>query len=95
MDKRFLTTTSVREVREDLDILWKRALAAGAPRSPPSRVTFSTQGWLDFMSDPEIRQVGWRDSMLDSVETLLGAEVAIDHNQTERFKTELTGDSER
>lgn len=89
MAKQFRTTTSVREVREDLDILWTRAREAGASRPPPSRVTFSREGWLDFLSDPEIRQVFVLTNMVAGVSAFLGAEVVIDVDQCVRFRTEF------
>lgn len=83
---------TVRAVRNELWNIWLPARSRGEPRPPPSRVTFSRRGWLDFLSDPEIRQVYMPADPISGASVFLGAEVVIDREQAEPFVVSLRGD---
>lgn len=84
---------TIKEVRDELWSLWIPAKSRGDPKPPKSRVTFSRTGWLEVLSDPEIRQFMWGRDPLATMETVFGAEIKVESDlgfsNAERFRAEL------
>lgn len=88
---------TIKEVREEIYHLWMPAKSRGEPRPPRTRVTFSETGWMDVLSDPEIRQYMMPSEPEVALQTVLGAEIKIDrtlgYSNAEKFKVELLPES--
>ena len=88
---------TIKEVREEIYAQWMPAKSRGELRPPRTRVTFSREGWMDVLSDPEIRQYTMPSGPEIALQTVFGAEIKIDptlgYSNAEKFKVELLPES--